>query len=77
MKKSLSTLMTILFVLPNSIAQGIDITDLPGGEKKVVYSYGELKKLSEHNKQLAQDIMKKSKNTIMQNSYQGWQLAEA
>ena len=61
MKKLLSTLMTILFVLPNSMAKGYNITDLPGGEKKVVYSYGELQKLSEQHKQLARDIMKKSK----------------
>lgn len=62
MKKLLSVLMAILFILPNHVAKGYDIINLPGGEKKIVYSYGELQELSEHHKQLAQDIMDKSKH---------------
>lgn len=62
MKKLLSTLMAFLFVFLNNTAQGYNIINLSDGKKKIVYSYGELQELSERHKQLAQDIVNKSKN---------------
>ena len=62
MKKLLSMFLAFLCLLSPCSVKGYQTTNLPDGGKKITYSYGELQELSEHHKQLGQNIMDKSKH---------------